>query len=162
MVSKHYIYRSCQRCRLVDSLNSLCIYAGAVLADNPIGLAAYILEKYSHFFGVLSREAVLDNLTIYALTNSITTSARLYAEAYSAQQLAHNLQRVPTNVAAGCARFKNDIGHTLDWQLRDKYTNLIHSTYHKEGGHFAAMEVPQALHTDIRQFVEKAEGLRSE
>lgn len=136
--------------------------AGAVLADNPIGLAAYILEKYSHFFIVLTKEAVLDNLTIYALTNSITTSVRLYAEAFSARHLAYNLQRIPTSVPVGCARFQKDIGHTLDWQLRDKYPNLIQSTYHALGGHFAAMEVPEALHNEIRQFVEKVESLRFE
>lgn len=86
---------------------------------------------------------------------------RLYAEAYSARQLAYNLQRVPTNVPTGCARFPKDVGHTLDWQLRDKYPNLIHSTYHKTGGHFAAMEVPIELANDIIEFVRKVEQLRS-
>lgn len=108
---------------------------------------------------MLSKEAVLDNLTIYALTNCFTTSARLYAEAYSSKQLSHELARVPTNVPTGCARFKNDVGHSLDWQLRDKYTNLVHSTYHSVGGHFAAMEVPELLYKDLLTFVETVQKL---
>lgn len=127
---------------------------GAALTDNPVGLAAYILEKFSGYFDVISRESVIDNLSIYALTNSFTTSARLYAEAYSSKQLAYQLGRVQTNVPTGCCRFKNDVGHSLDWQLRDKYTNLVHSTYHNTGGHFAAMEVPELLYEDLLKFVD--------
>lgn len=132
---------------------------GAALTDNPAGLAAYILEKYSKWFEKLSKEAILDNLSIYALTNSFPTSARLYAESYSARQLAFNLPSIPTNVPTCCVRFKEDIGHALDWQLRDKYPNMIQSTWYEEGGHFAAMEVPEVLHNDFRQFFEKVERL---
>lgn len=94
---------------------------------------------------------------IYYLTNSITTSMRLYAEAFTLQQLAYNLERVPTDVPVGCARFKNDLGHLLDWQLKDKYRNLIHSTYYREGGHFIALEAPKVLYRDILEFVKKVD-----
>lgn len=133
---------------------------GAALTDNPVGLAAYILEKFSDFFDTIDRDAILDNLTIYSLTNCFTTSARLYAEAYSKHELAHHLARIPTNVPTGCARFKNDIGHSLDWQLKDKYTNLIHSTYYEDGGHFAALEVPELLHKDFVTFVRTVQAMQ--
>ncbi len=84
---------------------------------------------------------------------------RLYAESFTRKQRAYQLERVPTNVPTGCARFKNDIVHSLDWQLRDKYTNLIHSTYHKRGGHFIALENPKVLYIDFIEFVKKVEGL---
>ncbi|XP_022226072.2 juvenile hormone epoxide hydrolase 2 [Drosophila obscura] len=143
---------------------------GAALTDNPVGLAAYILEKFSTWTnpsyrsladgGITKRytmDTLLDNVMIYYLTNSITTSQRLYAEAYSQEHRGLQLDRVPTPVPTGCARFKSDIMHFLDIQLKDKFPNLIHSTYHKQGGHFAALEVPKVLHKDFLEFVQKVE-----
>ncbi|XP_068146113.1 juvenile hormone epoxide hydrolase 1 [Drosophila tropicalis] len=143
---------------------------GAALTDNPVGLAAYILEKFSTWTnpgyrsladgGITKRyklDALLDNLMIYYLTNSITTSQRLYAEAYTKEQRELRLERVPTSVPTGCARFKHDIMQFLDAQLEYKYKNLIHSTYYKNGGHFAALEVPQVLYKDFIEFVKKVE-----
>lgn len=82
---------------------------------------------------------------------------RLYAESLTRQQLAYDLERVPTDVPVGCARFKNEIVHSLDWQLKDKYRNLIHSTYYEKGGHFIALEAPKVLYKDFLQFVQKVE-----
>ncbi|XP_037917415.1 juvenile hormone epoxide hydrolase 1-like isoform X1 [Hermetia illucens] len=147
---------------------------GAVLTNNPVGLAAYILEKFSTWTnkdyrklsdGGLEKkftlEALLDNIMIYYLTNSITTSQRLYAESLTLRELALQLDRVQTNVPTGCARFKHDLSHELDWSLKDKFTNLIHSTYHKDGGHFAAFELPEVLYKDFIEFVEKVVKLDS-
>lgn len=92
---------------------------------------------------------------IYYLTNSFTTCARLYAEDVSIQQSKYELWRVPTQVPTCCVRFANDIGQSLDWQLIDKYPNLIQSSWYENGGHFAAMEVPQILYKDFVQFVHK-------
>lgn len=146
---------------------------GVALTNNPVGLAAYILEKFATWThpnfkdladgGLDSRkdlqDAILDNIMIYYLTNSITTSMRLYAESFTRKQRAYQLERVPTDVPTGCARFKNDIMHSLDWQLKDKYRNLIHSTYHQEGGHFISLENPKVLHEDFMIFVRKVEEL---
>lgn len=90
---------------------------------------------------------------IYYLTNSITTAVRLYSEALSKSQSALALMEVPTAVPTACARFWNDISHSLDWQLKDKYTKLMQSTYYENGGHFAAMEVPQILQKDFITFI---------
>ncbi|CAD7077458.1 unnamed protein product [Hermetia illucens] len=141
---------------------------GTVLTHNPVGLAAYILEKFSTWTnkdyrklsdgGLEKRftlEALLDNIMIYYLTNSITTSQRLYSEAFTLRELALQLDRVQTNVPTGCARFKQDLAHDLDWALKDKFTNLIHSTYHKDGGHFAAFELPKVLYKDFIEFIDK-------
>lgn len=144
---------------------------GVALTNNPIGLAAYILEKFATWThpkykslsdgGLDSRkdlqDAILDNIMIYYLTNSITTSMRLYAESFTRKQRAYQLERVSTNVPTGCARFKDDIVHSLDWQLKDKYRNLIHSTYYKKGGHFIALEHPKVLYEDFATFVRKVE-----
>lgn len=143
---------------------------GAALTNNPVGLAAYILEKFSywtdHSFrdlkdGGLTKYYTLDqllhNLMFYALPNSIQTSQRLYAEAFSKNGLRYELDRVPMTVPAGCARFKYDLAHQIDWALQDKFTNLVHSTYHKNGGHFAALQFPETLVKDFVSFVRKLE-----
>lgn len=145
---------------------------GAVLSSNPVGLAAYILEKFSTWSDLKNRErndggfhnhytkdALLDNLMIYYLSNSITTSMRLYAEAMTSENRNSKIDLTPTAVPVGCARFKHDLKHDLDWQLTPKYTNLIHSTYHRNGGHFAALELPDVLFKDFSQFIQKLKEL---
>lgn len=127
---------------------------GIVLSDNPVGLAAVILEKFSSYIDTIDRDAILDTLTIYALTNCFATSTRVYAETFSSRESNLQIARVPIDVPTGCVRFKNDIVHNTDWQLAEKYTNLVHSTYHEIGGQFAALEVPDVLYQDFLAFVD--------
>lgn len=127
---------------------------GIVLSDNPVGLAAVILEKFTLYLETIDRDAILDNLTIYALTNCFATSTRLYAETFSSRELNLQIGRVATHVPTGCVRFKNNIVQYTDWQLAEKYTNLVHSTHYETGGQFAAMEVPELLYQDFHTFVD--------
>uniref|UniRef100_A0A1B0FNW4 Epoxide hydrolase n=1 Tax=Glossina morsitans morsitans TaxID=37546 RepID=A0A1B0FNW4_GLOMM len=141
---------------------------GAALTSNPVGLAAYILEKFStwtnpqykHLLdGGLTRrytlDALLDNVMVYYVTNSITTSVRLYAEQFSQSQGQLQLDRVAVTVPTGCVRFQNELMHSTDSQLKERFLNLVHSTYHNHGGHFAAMELPKILYKDFIDFVKK-------
>ncbi|KAJ6636705.1 Juvenile hormone epoxide hydrolase 1, partial [Pseudolycoriella hygida] len=125
---------------------------GTALQNSPIGLAAYILEKFISCFPDHDMDEVLDNIMIYYLTKSFTTSARLYKESVLS---VHSLERVQTHVPVGCTRFPIDILQALDWQLKDKFTNIVHSTWQEKGGHFAAMEVPQLLYKDFIEFAAK-------
>ncbi|XP_075168336.1 juvenile hormone epoxide hydrolase 1-like [Haematobia irritans] len=142
---------------------------GSVLSHNAIGLAAYILEKFSSWTnnefkhlndGGLTKhytlDSLLDNIMIYYITNSITTSQRLYAENVSKSFLGNDLERVAVKAPAGCAHFLHDLDHHTDYQLKSKFINLIHTTYYEDGGHFVAMEVPRMLYEDIIQFIKKA------
>lgn len=127
---------------------------GIVLSDNPVGLAAVILDKFIPYFDTIDRDAILDNLTIYALTNCFATSTRLYAETFSRREMGLQIPRVPTHVPTGCIRFKNHIVEYSDWQLAEKYTNLVHSAHYETGGQFGAMEVPELLYQDFLTFVD--------
>lgn len=82
-------------------------HAGVALRDSPVGLAAYILEKFSTWTnkdwrslpdGGLTRKYkltdLLDNVMIYWVTGSITTSARLYSEAFTKAQFGLKLDRL--------------------------------------------------------------------
>lgn len=142
---------------------------GAALTDNPVGLAGYILEKFSTWTndghkkladgGLTKRftlNALLDNVMIYYVTNSITTSQRLYSEAFSSAQFGLEMDRVPIKAPAGCARFRYELAHSTDFALKDKFINLVHSTYHKDGGHFPAMELPKELYSDFIEYAKKA------
>ncbi|XP_050077699.1 juvenile hormone epoxide hydrolase 1-like [Anopheles maculipalpis] len=141
---------------------------GTALQSNPIGLAAYILEKFSTWTNPSNRDlknggleqhysldALLDNVMIYYLTNSITTSQRLYAESFSAAELAKQYENIPTNVPAACAKFRHELFQYPDWILKEHFTNLMQSNHYNDGGHFAAMQFPDVLYKDIVQFVNR-------
>ncbi|KAH8348258.1 hypothetical protein KR084_005857 [Drosophila pseudotakahashii] len=143
---------------------------GNALIDNPTGLASYILEKFSTWTnpsfrslpdgGLTKRftyDQLLDNVMIYYVTNSITTSMRLYSESMITSQLGLNVDSLPIKAKAGCTRFAHEIVHTPDSVLANKFPNLVHSTHHLDGGHFPAFELPQTLYDDFVSFVQKAE-----
>ncbi|XP_017483845.1 PREDICTED: juvenile hormone epoxide hydrolase 1 [Rhagoletis zephyria] len=140
---------------------------GTALQTNPIGLAAYFLEKFQTVTGpglnqqfnamdkVYKLDPLLDNIMIYYLTDTATTSVRFYAENLSKEFLGLQLDRVQSPVPMGCARFKHDLTAALDWALKDKFPNLVHSTYYNQGGHFAAFELPGMLYINFQEFVKK-------
>lgn len=142
---------------------------GAVLAHNPVGLAAYILEKFSTWTNPQYRDladgglekyftldALIDNLMFYYIPNSITSSQRLYKESFSGDRV-FDLDRVPTETPFACARFKHELAQTIDWVLQDKYKNMVQANYFQDGGHFAAMQLPKVLYKDFVEFVKKVE-----
>ncbi|VVC28442.1 Epoxide hydrolase-like,Alpha/Beta hydrolase fold,Epoxide hydrolase, N-terminal [Cinara cedri] len=149
--------------------------AGVALNDSPVGLAAYILEKFTTWTnaewkhlpdGGLSKynlDELLDNVMIYWVTNSMTTSMRLYSEFASKkyQSLPHINARV--QVPAACALFPNEMPMALQLKklLQRKYINLISSTEMKEGGHFAAFEQPKLLSEDIWSSIFQMETIKN-
>jgi len=94
--------------RLIDlKINNEIILKGAAIADSPAGLAAYILEKFSTWTnnenkfrsdgGLLEKftlDELLDNIMLYWITNSITTSVRLYAENLNKTYLAKKIDQL--------------------------------------------------------------------
>lgn len=128
---------------------------GCALASHPVGLAAYILEKFNSSADAIGMDRILDNLMVYCMNDVFTTAGRLYAEMWSKEDLQLNISNVTTKVPTAVARFRRDLFFMFDWQLTDKYTNLVQSNYYKQGGHFSAFEVPQTLYGDFVQFVGK-------
>jgi pimeloyl-ACP methyl ester carboxylesterase len=126
------------------------------LMDSPIGLAAWILDhdKDSYemiapaFFGKpngLSRDDVLDNITMYWLTKTAISSARLYWE----NKLGFfNVQRV--TVPTGVSAFPHEIYQAPQSWVEKAYPKLVYYKKHDVGGHFAAWEQPQLFAEDVR------------
>ncbi|CAG9803438.1 unnamed protein product [Chironomus riparius] len=142
---------------------------GVALTGNPVGLVAYILEKFSTWTNPAYRnladgglekyftmDALLDNVMIYYLTNSITTSQRIYKEVFSSEFADSSINRVPVIVPSACAHFKYELMHQIEWALPEKFVNLLQSNYFEDGGHFAAMQLPKIMYNDFIDFVRKS------
>lgn len=141
---------------------------GVGLTSSPDGLAAYILEKFSTWTnkeyrqrndgGLLEKytlDELLDNIMLYWVTSSITTSARLYSENFSMAYRALKIDELPIQVPTSCAIFPNELLALPKNLLTDRYTNIIQYNVLKSGGHFAAFEEPKLLAEDIFSFVKK-------
>jgi pimeloyl-ACP methyl ester carboxylesterase len=128
------------------------------LADSPVGLLAWLVEKrfgWSDSGGDLyrrfSRTDLIDSAMIYWITNTFGTSARYYYEArHRPWKPAHD--RWPrVEAPTGVAHFPMEIVHQpRSWA--ERYYNVQRWTEMPAGGHFGAMEEPDALVADIRAF----------
>ncbi|KAG6460532.1 juvenile hormone epoxide hydrolase [Manduca sexta] len=139
---------------------------GIALSDSPAGLAAYILEKFStwtnpehkrasdgNLLGKFSMAHLLDNIMVYWVTNSITTSMRVYAETINSKRITIDFDSIPTLVPTWGIKFKHELVYHPDYVLRLKYKKYLHSTLVEDGGHFAAMENPDIMAVDIKSAV---------
>ena len=126
------------------------------LADSPVGLAAWMLDHDARsqvliarvFDGQpegLTRDDILDNVTLYWLTNTGVSSARLYWESKLAFVAPKGIT-IPVAVSA----FPDEIYTSpLSWTGK-AYAKLIHYNRLPKGGHFAAWEQPQAFSEELR------------
>ncbi len=129
------------------------------LADSPLGLLAWMAEKYLAWsdrdaagHSLVSDAAILDEVALYWMTDSIGSSVRLYFdEAHAAGA------QTRVEVATGVAVFPREIIKTpRAWVARQ--FNLVHWSFPACGGHFAALEVPQLLVEDLRAFAVQVLG----
>jgi pimeloyl-ACP methyl ester carboxylesterase len=126
------------------------------IGDSPVGLAAWILDHDPRSYALiarvfdgqhegLTRDDVLDNITLYWLTNTTVSSARIYWENkfafFAPKQVA-----IPVAVSA----FPDEVVQTPRSWAERAYPKLIYYNKHDKGGHFAAWEQPQLLSEDVR------------
>jgi pimeloyl-ACP methyl ester carboxylesterase len=126
------------------------------LADSPVGMAAWILEKYrawsdcgGDIYNRFSRDDLLANLMLYWTTNTIGTSFRMYYEGRRTplQFGPRDFVQVPT----AFAEFPAEISHPPRTWVERGY-DIRRWTMMPRGGHFAAAEEPELLAHDLRQF----------
>jgi len=126
------------------------------IADSPVGLAAWMLDhdirSYEMIARVfdgkaegLTRDDILDNVTLYWLTNTAVSSARLYWENKLAFFAVKNLQ-IPVAVSV----FPDEIYAAPRSWVERAYPKLIHFNKLDKGGHFAAWEQPEAFSEEVR------------
>jgi pimeloyl-ACP methyl ester carboxylesterase len=127
------------------------------IADSPVGLAAYFLDHDALSYELiarvfaggtegLTRDDVLDNITLTWLTNTGVSGARLYWENKGASFFAVKNVVVPTAVSV----FPDELYPAPQSWAGRAYPKLIHYNKLDKGGHFAAFEQPQLLSEEIR------------
>ena len=126
------------------------------LADSPVGLAAWMLDHDASSQALiarvfqgrsegLTRDDILDNVTLYWLTNTAVSSARLYWESKLAF-FAPKGVTIPTAVSV----FPDEIYAAPRSWAEKAYPNLIHYNRLEKGGHFAAWEQPELFVQELR------------
>jgi pimeloyl-ACP methyl ester carboxylesterase len=138
---------------------------GYSLTDSPAGLATWILdhdtdsyEKISRAFvdgkptGGLTRDQVLDNITLYWLTSTGASAARMYWESQRAAAAAAAAGRTPpaTSVPVAVTVFPDEIFRAPRSWAEEVYPNLVYFNEVDKGGHFAAWEEPELFAAELR------------
>jgi len=136
---------------------------GYALLDSPVALAAWMLDhdtdsyqKIARAFvdgqpsGNLTRDNIVDNVTLYWLTGTGASAARSYWEAGQAQIRAAGQAPPPVSIPAGFTTFPGEIWRTPRSWVDKAYPNVIYFNEVDRGGHFAAWEEPQLFSEEMR------------
>jgi pimeloyl-ACP methyl ester carboxylesterase len=136
---------------------------GYALLDSPVALAAWMLdhdtdsyEKISRAFvdgqtsGNLTRDHILDNITLYWLTGTGASAARSYWESGRAQALAAGKAPSPVALPVGFTTFPGEIFRAPRTWVEQSYPTLTYFHEAERGGHFAAWEEPQVFSEEVR------------
>jgi hypothetical protein len=129
------------------------------LADSPIGLASWMLDHDIQSYELiarvfdgaregLTRDDILDNVTLYWLTNTAVSSGRLYWENRNGKGGFFDPRGVP--LPTGVSAFRYEIYQAPEAWARAAYPRLVFYKSHDKGTHFAAWEQPQLLTEDMR------------
>jgi pimeloyl-ACP methyl ester carboxylesterase len=126
------------------------------IGDSPVGMAAWMIDHDASSYALiervfdgkpegLTRDDILDNVTLYWLTNTTVSSARLYWESKLAFFAPKNVP-VPAAVSA----FPDELYQAPRSWTEKAYPKLIHYNRLSKGGHFAAWEQPDFLVAELR------------
>jgi pimeloyl-ACP methyl ester carboxylesterase len=136
---------------------------GYGLLDSPVALAAWMLDhdtdayyKIARAFvdgepvGNLTRDHILDNITLYWLTGTGASAARSYWESYGAPAVAAAGAPPDVSVPVGFTTFPGEIWRTPRSWAEKSYPTLAYFNEVDRGGHFAAWEEPELFATEMR------------
>jgi pimeloyl-ACP methyl ester carboxylesterase len=136
---------------------------GYALLDSPVALAGWMLDhdtdsyyKISRAFtagqpsGNLTRDHILDNITLYWLTGTGASAARSYWEAGRAQALAAGQPPPQVSIPVGYTTFPDEIFRAPRSWVEQGYPTLTYYHQAAKGGHFAAWEEPELFSAEIR------------
>ena len=125
---------------------------GYALADSPVGQAAWMYDKIAQWTysggdpeKSLTRDEILDDISLYWLTDSATSAAQIYWEDHS-----NNFNAVDISLPAAVTIFPGEIYRAPRSWVERAYHTLIYFNEVDKGGHFAAWEEPQLLAAEVR------------
>jgi len=126
---------------------------GYSLVDSPVGMAAWMYEKIAQWVyadgqpeRVLGRDAILDDISLYWLTGTGASAARIYWEDHSNNFNARGIIDIPVAVSV----FPGEIFRAPRTWAERCYKNLFYFNEVSNGGHFAAWEQPQLFAEEVR------------
>ncbi|MBB1251671.1 epoxide hydrolase [Rhizobium sp. G21] len=130
---------------------------GYSLADSPSGLAARIYEKFAQWSDsdsvperVLSRDDMLNDITLYWLTNVGASSSRFYWENNNNNFSSETQKTKDIKVPVAITAFPKEIYKAPESWSRQAYPSLVYYSQAAKGGHFAAWEQPQIFAEELR------------
>jgi pimeloyl-ACP methyl ester carboxylesterase len=137
---------------------------GYALLDSPIALAAWMIDHDTDAYykiagafvdkrpsGNLTRDHILDNITLYWLTGTGASAARSYWEAYGPDAPAAGHQPLPASaIPFAFTTFPGEIWRTPRSWVETSYPNVIYFNEVDKGGHFAAWEEPELFANELR------------
>ena len=141
---------------------------GYSLTDSPVGLCAWIIEKLwawtdhpGDLSQVLTADQVLDTITLYWLTATGASSARLYWESI-AQVTEWFTTATGDTIAtpAGCTIFPKEVPRPSRRWAQRRFTNIVYWNEPDRGGHFAAWEQPSTFISEVRAVARSCGRLR--
>lgn len=125
---------------------------GYGLSDSPAGLAAFFYDKFNEWTysggdaeKSLTKDELLDDISLYWLTNTAVSSAQLYWE-----NNANNFNAVDISIPAAITVFPGEIYQAPKSWAERSYHNLIYFNEVNKGGHFASWEQPQLFAEELR------------
>ncbi|MFG3395570.1 epoxide hydrolase family protein [Streptomyces parvus] len=126
---------------------------GYALVDSPVGLLAWILDKFAEWsdtgdspFETISRDRVLDNVTLYWLTRTGASAARIYYESHNSLDPA-----LRVDVPSAITMYPRDIDKTPRPWAEQRYRNIVRWRSPEAGGHFPSLEIPEFFVADLRE-----------
>ncbi|MHA6622341.1 epoxide hydrolase family protein [Pseudonocardia sp. DLS-67] len=125
---------------------------GYSLVDSPVGLLAWILDKFAEWtdtedspFETISRDRVLDDVTLYWLTRSGASSARIYYESHASLD-----PELRVDVPSAITMYPRDIERYPRPWAQERYRQIVRWRSPESGGHFPSLEVPEYFVKDLQ------------
>jgi len=126
---------------------------GYALVDSPVGLLAWIMDKFYEWtdsedspFERISLDRILDNVTLYWLTRSGASAARIYYESHNSLD-----PELRVDVPAAISIYPRDIEKCPRPWAQERYRKIVRWREPEAGGHFPSLEVPGEFVRDLRE-----------
>jgi pimeloyl-ACP methyl ester carboxylesterase len=121
--------------------------------DSPVGLLAWILDKFAEWsdtedrpFETISRDRVLDDVTLYWLTRTGASAARIYYESHNSLD-----PELRVDVPSAITMYPRDIEKCPRPWAQERYRQIVRWRSPDSGGHFPSLEVPEFFVKDLQE-----------
>lgn len=126
---------------------------GYSLVDSPVGLLAWILDKFAEWtdtddspFEAISRDSILDNVTLYWLTRTGASSARIYYESHNSLD-----PELRVDVPSAITTYPRDIEKYPRTWAQERFRRIVQWRSPETGGHFPSLEVTADFVKDLQE-----------